>query len=87
MLKRYHGTAVVEETLSKLFHERMDIVGAMELMSELQLGSMRSSQLLQGRSDNHRGLNGTCSFLLGAIKSCERGWKQDCYQNGVFWSA
>ena len=40
MLKRYQGTAVVEETLSKLFHERMDITGAMELMSELQLGSV-----------------------------------------------
>ena len=40
MLNRYAGTAVVEETLSKLFHERMDIAGTMDLMSELQGGDV-----------------------------------------------
>ena len=40
MLNRYAGTAVVDETLSKLFHERMDIAGTMDLMSELQRGDV-----------------------------------------------
>ena len=38
MMKRYSGTPVVEETLSKLFHERMDIEGTMDLMSDIQNG-------------------------------------------------
>ena len=38
MMKRYSGTPVVEETLSKLFYERMDIEGTMDLISDIQDG-------------------------------------------------
>mgnify|MGYP002819597267 FL=1 len=41
MMRRYDGTPVAEETLSKLFHERMDIPGTMDLMSDIQNGDVR----------------------------------------------
>lgn len=38
LLKKYRGTPVMEEVLSKLFHERMDIIGATDVMRALQSG-------------------------------------------------
>lgn len=40
LMQRYRGTPVVEEALSKLFHERMDIEGTMDLIREIQAGSV-----------------------------------------------
>ena len=36
LMQRYRGTPVVEEALSKLFHERMDIEGTMDLIRDIQ---------------------------------------------------
>ena len=38
LLKKYRGTPVMEEVLSKLFHERMDIPGAMDVLRAIQSG-------------------------------------------------
>ena len=38
LLKKYRGTPVMQEVLSKLFHERMDIVGATDVMRAIQSG-------------------------------------------------
>ena len=38
LLKKYRGTPVLEEVLSKLFHERMDVNGASDIMRALQSG-------------------------------------------------
>ncbi len=38
LMQRYRGTPVVEEALSKLFHERMDIEGTMDLIRDIQQG-------------------------------------------------
>ena len=38
LLKKYRGTPVMNEVLSKLFHERMDIVGASDVMRAIQSG-------------------------------------------------
>ena len=40
LIKRYRGTPVVEEALSKLFNERMDIEGTMNLIKEIRDGSV-----------------------------------------------
>ncbi|MDP6885364.1 MAG: DEAD/DEAH box helicase [Candidatus Thalassarchaeaceae archaeon] len=40
LMQRYRGTPVVEEALSKLFHERMDIEGTMDLIREIQSGKV-----------------------------------------------
>ena len=41
IMQRYRGTPVVEEALSKLFHERMDIEGTMDLIREIQNGEVK----------------------------------------------
>lgn len=38
LLRKYRGTIVMEEVLSKLFHERMDVVGASDVLRGLQSG-------------------------------------------------
>nr|MCS5525623.1 hypothetical protein [Candidatus Poseidoniaceae archaeon] len=38
LLKKYRGTPVMEEVLGKLFHERMDIEGAMDVLRALKSG-------------------------------------------------
>tara|TARA_B100000925_G_scaffold289495_1_gene272495 strand:- start:351 stop:3359 length:3009 start_codon:yes stop_codon:yes gene_type:complete len=38
LLKKYRGTPVMNEVLSKLFHERMDVVGASDVMRAIQSG-------------------------------------------------
>ena len=38
LLRKYRGTVVMEEVLSKLFHERMDVRGASDVMKGLQSG-------------------------------------------------
>ena len=38
LLKKYRGTPVMEEVLGKLFHERMDINGAMDVLRGIQSG-------------------------------------------------
>ena len=38
LLKKYRGTVVMEEVLGKLFYERMDIIGAREVLESIQTG-------------------------------------------------
>ena len=38
LLKKYRGTPVMEEVLNKLFHERMDIAGATDVLRAIQSG-------------------------------------------------
>ena len=38
LLKKYRGTPVMDEVLSKLFHERMDVDGASDVMRAIQSG-------------------------------------------------
>ena len=38
LLKKYRGTPVMDEVLGKLFYERMDIEGSMDLMKAIQSG-------------------------------------------------
>ena len=38
LLKKYRGTTVMDEVLGKLFYERMDIEGSMDLMKAIQSG-------------------------------------------------
>lgn len=38
LLKKYRGTPVMEEVLGKIFHERMDIEGAMDVLRALKSG-------------------------------------------------
>jgi ATP-dependent Lhr-like helicase len=38
LLKKYRGTVVMEEVLSKLFHERMDTIGAAEVLQAIRSG-------------------------------------------------
>jgi len=38
LLKKYRGTPVLDEVLSKLFHERMDVNGASDIMRAIQSG-------------------------------------------------
>ena len=38
LLRKYRGTVVMEEVLSKLFHERMDVAGATDVLRGLQSG-------------------------------------------------
>jgi len=47
-MQRYRGTPVVEEALSKLFHERMDIEGTMDLIREIQHGEVKIVQTATG---------------------------------------
>ena len=38
LVQRYRGTMVMQEVLSKLFHERMDVRGASDVLSAIQTG-------------------------------------------------
>ena len=38
LLKKYRGTPVMDEVLGKLFHERMDVNGAMDVLRAIQSG-------------------------------------------------
>ena len=38
LLKKYRGTPVMDEVLGKLFHERMDLPGAMDVLRAIQSG-------------------------------------------------
>ena len=40
LLKRYKGTVVLDEVLGKLFHERMDVVGAKDVLQLIQSGRL-----------------------------------------------
>jgi len=41
LLRKYRGTVVMEEVLSKLFHERMDVEGASDVLRGLQSGLLQ----------------------------------------------
>jgi len=41
LLRRYRGTAVMHEVLARLFHERMDVVGAADVLRGIQSGIIR----------------------------------------------
>ena len=40
LLRKYRGTVVMEEVLSKLFHERMDVLGVRDLLRAIQRGNI-----------------------------------------------
>ena len=48
LLRKYRGTVVMEEVLSKLFHERMDVQGAADVLRGLQSGLLSLSITAQG---------------------------------------
>ena len=41
LMRRWKGTPVIEEALSKLFHERMDIEATVDLLTEIQNGDIK----------------------------------------------
>lgn len=48
LLRKYRGTVVMEEVLSKLFHERMDVRGATDVLRGLQSGVLSLETTAQG---------------------------------------
>ena len=48
LLRKYKGTVVMEEVLSKLFHERMDVKGAGDVLHGLQSGVLSIEITSQG---------------------------------------
>ncbi len=48
LLKKYKGTPVMEEVLGKLFHERMDITGAKDVLKAIQSGLIELEITSQG---------------------------------------
>ena len=48
LLRKYRGTVVMEEVLSKLFHERMDVNGATDVLRGLQSGVLSIEITAQG---------------------------------------
>ena len=48
LIRKYRGTVVMEEVLSKLFHERMDVQGAADVLRGLQSGVLSLSITAQG---------------------------------------
>ena len=48
LLRKYKGTVVMEEVLSKLFHERMDVKGAGDVLHGLQSGVLSIEVTAQG---------------------------------------
>ena len=48
LLRKYRGTVVMEEVLSKLFHERMDVKGATDVLRGLQSGVLSLEITSQG---------------------------------------
>ena len=49
LMERYRGTPVVDEALDKLFHERMDIDSATDLLLSIQDGSVKLVETMPGR--------------------------------------
>jgi ATP-dependent Lhr-like helicase len=49
LMQRYRGTPVIEESLEKLFHERMDIEGTQDLLKEISNGDVRVFNTPPGR--------------------------------------
>ena len=49
LMQRYRGTPVIEESLEKLFHERMDIEGTQDLLREISNGDVRVFHTPPGR--------------------------------------
>ncbi|MEC7706417.1 MAG: helicase-related protein, partial [Candidatus Thermoplasmatota archaeon] len=48
LMRRYQGTPVIEESLDKLFHERMDIDSTVDMMREIQNGEVDVSHTASG---------------------------------------
>ena len=48
LMERYRGTPVIEESLDKLFHERMDIDATVDVMREIQNGAVEVSHTATG---------------------------------------
>ena len=48
LMERYRGTPVIEESLDKLFHERMDVDSTVDVMREIQGGSIEVSHTATG---------------------------------------
>jgi ATP-dependent Lhr-like helicase len=49
LMQRYRGTPVIEESLEKLFHERMDIEGTQDLLRQISDGSVEVHITAPGR--------------------------------------
>ena len=49
LMQRYRGTPVIEESLEKLFHERMDIEGTQDLLRQISNGSVEVHITAPGR--------------------------------------
>lgn len=49
LMQRYRGTPVIEESLEKLFHERMDIEGTQDLLRDIKNGDVQVHQTPPGR--------------------------------------
>lgn len=49
LLRKYRGTIVMEEVLGKLFHERMDVNGARNVIQAIQSNAIRLEITAQGR--------------------------------------
>tara|TARA_B100001173_G_scaffold83597_1_gene71462 strand:+ start:22357 stop:25311 length:2955 start_codon:yes stop_codon:yes gene_type:complete len=49
LMERYRGTPVIEESLEKLFHERMDIEGTQDLLSDISSGKVSVHHTAPGR--------------------------------------
>ena len=49
LMQRYRGTPVIEESLEKLFHERMDIEGTQDLIRQISAGSVEVHVTAPGR--------------------------------------
>ena len=69
LMQRYRGTPVVEEALSKLFHERMDIEGTMDLIRDIQQGELEIFILLVVHLDYRQNLRETCCYLRGQMNN------------------
>ena len=49
LMQRYRGTPVIEESLEKLFHERMDIDGTQDLFRQISNGEVEVHRTAPGR--------------------------------------
>ena len=49
LMQRYRGTPVIEESLEKLFHERMDIEGTQDSFRQISNGSVEVHITAPGR--------------------------------------
>ena len=77
LLKKYRGTPVMQEVLSKLFHERMDIIGATDVLRGIQSGLIGLEVTTMVHSEFQAGQRKICSFLISIMNRLERDWKDD----------